>query len=533
SDLKLAIHPNSFAVGTATISITVKDTTTNGVNTVVSNFLVTVETVVYQPTLSMIPDQTLTAGSNILIGFTVNSLNQGNPTLAVSAVSSDQSIVKNGNLVLSPASASGTPNRTLRITAEQNAKGPVTIQLTATDTSNGNVSTNETFRVTVLPTPAHTFVSSPAIIINDNAAATPYPATLSVSGLLGKLSAATVTLNGFTHHYPSDVGVLLVGPNNQKIVLMDKAGGGTPATNLNLTFNQAAAAAIPQGAALATGSYKPADYNSATFDYPSPAPAHPYSVDLSSLNGAVPNGTWSLYVIDETPPDSGAISNGWSLTLTTTPQVLGLGNMVVNENTTNTQSFTIGDDSPSGPSYRFGVSSTNSALIPDANITFSGTGTNFTMAVAPAVNKFGTNLVTVYVTNIDNMVASSTFVVAVPQVIQPPFIAPIANQTVPAGATANITLNYGDIQVAQNQLKVAFQSSDTALVPLRNISLSGNQLQVTPAGALTGSAVITLTFTQPAPYNLSTNVSFTLTVTPTQNLFGNSAGIVINDRAPA
>ena len=84
SSLNLTINPNADQVGTnVVISITVTDTTTNGVNTVISNFFVTVTPVVYAPTLSTIPAQTVTAGSNLLVGFTVSSRNQGLPTLAV------------------------------------------------------------------------------------------------------------------------------------------------------------------------------------------------------------------------------------------------------------------------------------------------------------------------------------------------------------------------------------------------------------------------------------------------------------------
>jgi uncharacterized repeat protein (TIGR01451 family) len=45
-------------------------------------------------------------------------------------------------------------------------------------------------------------------------------------------------------------------------------------------------------------------------------PSPPYGSTLSALNGGNPNGTWSLFVLDDQSPDSGAISNGWSLTLT-------------------------------------------------------------------------------------------------------------------------------------------------------------------------------------------------------------------------
>jgi hypothetical protein len=36
---------------------------------------------------------------------------------------------------------------------------------------------------------------------------------------------------------------------------------------------------------------------------------------MSVFNGTAPNGTWSLYVVDDTGPDGGAFSGGWTLTL--------------------------------------------------------------------------------------------------------------------------------------------------------------------------------------------------------------------------
>jgi uncharacterized repeat protein (TIGR01451 family) len=47
------------------------------------------------------------------------------------------------------------------------------------------------------------------------------------------------------------------------------------------------------------------------------APPPPYGSTLSALNGGNPNGNWELFVQDDEPLNSGIISNGWWITLTT------------------------------------------------------------------------------------------------------------------------------------------------------------------------------------------------------------------------
>jgi hypothetical protein len=68
------------------------------------------------------------------------------------------------------------------------------------------------------------------------------------------------------------------------------------------------------GTAATSGGYKPANLDG-TFDMNAPAPAHPYSTALSSFNSVDPNGTWSLYVLDDSGGDSGSIG-AWSITIT-------------------------------------------------------------------------------------------------------------------------------------------------------------------------------------------------------------------------
>ncbi len=59
-----------------------------------------------------------------------------------------------------------------------------------------------------------TVVSNPAtIFINDDAAASPYPSTVKISGLGGSLIKATITLTNLWHTSPEDIDALLVSPS--------------------------------------------------------------------------------------------------------------------------------------------------------------------------------------------------------------------------------------------------------------------------------------------------------------------------------
>ncbi len=110
STLTLNLAPNSYQVGTATIWIIATDLNPGGI-TVSNSLTLTVVSQVYGPTISAIGNQTGSAGTPTPpIGFVVNSLNQVAPPLTVTGVSSDQTIVKNGNIVISPVTGTSVAN---------------------------------------------------------------------------------------------------------------------------------------------------------------------------------------------------------------------------------------------------------------------------------------------------------------------------------------------------------------------------------------------------------------------------------------
>ncbi len=201
----------------------------------------------------------------------------------------------------------------------------------------GNVT--YTFPIGTLSNSTQTFSNTAVITIpatgtgaTTGAPATPYPSNITVSGAPTTISGVTVKLNGFNHTFPGDVDILLVSPTGRNMIIMSDSGSSGVAVNLNITLDDAAAAALPSGVGLATGSFRPANYGTVQDPFPAPAPVGPYltptpggSDTLTSAfagaPGGNPNGTWSLYVVDDASGDIGNFNGGWELALIVTNNV--------------------------------------------------------------------------------------------------------------------------------------------------------------------------------------------------------------------
>jgi len=252
--------------------------------------------------------------------------------------------------------------------------------------------------------------NSALITINDLAAASPYPSAIAVPATAETITKVTVTIYGLTHARQNDLDILLVGPLGQRVLLMSDVGAGASVANVNLTFDDAAAASLTTDAvSFTTGTYKPSN-NGTPDTFSAPAPAEPYSSTLSVLNGTIPTGTWSLYVMDDRTSNIGSISGGWRLSLQTTappvaaPSALSYSSnpatytkaMAITSNTpTNTGgavvSYAVSPALPDGLTLNTStgvISGTPTTLTAIANytITATNTGGSTTASVSIVVN---------------------------------------------------------------------------------------------------------------------------------------------------
>jgi uncharacterized repeat protein (TIGR01451 family) len=182
-----------------------------------------------------------------------------------------------------------------------------------------------TFTLTVNNNGPDDFYTGSSLLVSQNegifipwiGSAFPYPSQMmELSGVNGMVDSARVTLHGLTHVRTSDLHIMLVSPENTKVMLMSGAGGGLNFnTDLELVFDDEADYYLPQTTGILSGTWKPTDYSGLN-PFPLPAPIGPITDTLSAFEGENPDGIWELYVYDSALLYSGQIDHGWTLDLT-------------------------------------------------------------------------------------------------------------------------------------------------------------------------------------------------------------------------
>lgn len=449
----VTIKPATNQTGTATIRITVSD----GLTTTNDTFVVTVTDVNDLPTVSDIQDRSINEdGSTGAIPFTVGDIETSVGSLNPSGTSSNPNLVPDTNITFGGTGA----NRTVTVRPATNQFGSATIRVSIQDGNGG--STNDTFVVTVNP-------------VND-------PPTL---GGLG------------TRNLTEDPGL-------QTVALTNVTGGpiNEPQT-IEVTATSDNPALIP---------------NPVTVNYTSPATTG----SLTFTPVANSNGTANITV---TTRDGGSSNNVLVQTFTVNvaavndaPTITDIPNRAIDEDgTTGPVPFQISDiDSPLSSLSIVGRSS-DTNLVPDANIAPGGFGANRTLSVTPAPDRSGDVTITVFVT--DGVTTNSdSFVLTVRNINDPPVISGINNRVINEDAATNISFTIGDPDTALASLTLLASSSNPSLFP--NITFGGTgadrTINLVPATNQAGNATITATVSD--GIGGSNSVSFTVTVQAVNDL---------------
>src|SRR5437867_3231882 len=137
----------------------------------------------------------------------------------------------------------------------------------------------------------------------------------------------------------------------------------------------------------------------------------------------------------------------------------------------------------------------------------------------PAANQSGTARITITVADPEGASASSSFLLTVNPVNDPPTISRIADQSTDEDMpTAAIPFAIGDAETTPGSLTVSGHSSSQELVPDTNIVFGGSgsnrTLTIMPAANQSGTARITITVADPE--GASASSSFLLARKPTR-----------------
>jgi hypothetical protein len=176
---------------------------------------------------------------------------------------------------------------------------------------------------TVRGSVTQTVLSGDAIAIPGEPGATEgpagsYPATIDVSGFAnGVITDVDLLLLGVTHGAPEDIDILLSKDDGRRTLVMSDVGQRDPVRDVRLTLDDEATASLPLSQ-LTDGIFLPGDVSGPRLDpdtFAAPAPAPNGNLAFSAFDGANPNGTWRLFVMDDASGETGDI-RGWGLRIT-------------------------------------------------------------------------------------------------------------------------------------------------------------------------------------------------------------------------
>ena len=238
--------------------------------------------------------------------------------------------------------------------------------------------------------------------------------------------------------------------------------------------------------------------------------------DTNGLLGSITNAV--LTILDNDEPANSA------------PTISDVSDLSTDEDTaTGAIAFTVGDAQTAAGLLSVTAVSSNTSLVPNANIAFGGSGANRHVIITPAANQFGTSTITLTVTDAGGLSASDTFILTVNSVNDAPTISLISGVGVDANGNlvmdedGNVTVNFtvNDVETTSlptnavtgtrtnTTLFSSIGTSAASRLRLQGGPGAARTLQVRPVANLSGTSNVTLTVTDGL---LTASRTFTITV---------------------
>jgi hypothetical protein len=537
----LEIRPPADVVGSTVVTLTVND----GNSATFTLFTVNVIPANQRPTLSPIDSQTTDEDQPLVVNFLASDPDTPIAQLKFLALSSNQTLVPNTNLVLS---GNGN-NRVLTITPKEDRNGETEITVSVDD---GEYIANQTFTLTVNPiNDPPTIADIPSQTLNED---TTLEVPFTVNDVDNPFEQLVVTVSSTN---------LELLPLSRIVVKRDNGNGTltlTPAADQAGTG--VVIVSVSDGQSIATDSFQvrvlpvndlprvvPFEGQSTLEDrsfgpFPffvqdveSPASSLVVTATLSNIN-LVPNAnilitmgssdSARMLIITPTADASGItnitlhVSDGEGIGafqfrftvdgVNDRPTISDIEDVTTPEDTPVTVPFVAKDIETPATQLTYKAASSNPALLPPNNAQFSNTANENRLTLKPAPNMFGTAIITVTVSD-GKLEAATSFLLTVTSVNDAPTLSTIADLSTAEGTDAVVNFTVSDPDNDLNTLHFSFASTNSALLLPANIKMSGEgnhrQLTLTPSPDGFGKTTVTITVNDGAEI---ASVSFTLTV---------------------
>jgi len=235
-----------------------------------------------------------------------------------------------------------------------------------------------------------------------------------------------------------------------------------------------------------------------------------------TINGVTPGAAGSYRVRVNNNVGS-VFSSGAALVVLVPPEISDIANQQIEEDaSTRFIPFVICDLDSSASGLTLTAVSSDVSLVPLSGVSFGGSGSNRTVRITPAADRFGSANITITVRDPSGLVATDSFVLTVSSVNDVPVIGVITNRVLLEDAVLSVVFTMSDVETLPAALGFELVSSNPGLIDSSQVLLIGtgtNRLfRVQPVTNAWGSA--TLEFRVTDGDGASASRSFVVAVTP-------------------